>query len=124
MKILKGSLRETLYNFPDQELIRSGASAPITVKKETVYYENEVTYISGMHFSIPRSREILLTSFTDQIGLHRISNPDPTKFSVSLHCIAVRIPLRQLPLLMSCSVYASIRDVQLFQRAHRQSNHS
>jgi cysteine dioxygenase len=47
MKVLKGSLRETLYNFPDQKLLQSGASAPITVRKETVYHEDEVTYISG-----------------------------------------------------------------------------
>jgi cysteine dioxygenase len=47
MKMLKGSLRETLYNFPDQDLVQDGASAPITVKKDTTYYENEVTYISG-----------------------------------------------------------------------------
>jgi cysteine dioxygenase len=89
MKLLKGSLRETLYNFPDQELVQRGVSAPITVKKETVYQENEVTYISGPLSSILYSQFILLTSYADQIGLHRISNPDPTNFAVSLHRTAV-----------------------------------
>jgi len=67
MKILKGSLKETLYDWPDQALIQKGESAPPAVKKETTYNENEVAYIS------------------DKIGLHRISNSDPSNFAVSLH---------------------------------------
>lgn len=63
MKILAGSLKETLYAWPEA----SGA-APLAVKKETVYTENQVTYMS------------------DQLGLHRISNPDPMNVAVSLHC--------------------------------------
>lgn len=43
MKVLKGSLKETLYNWPDEKL----KSSPLVVQKETVYQENEVTYISG-----------------------------------------------------------------------------
>jgi cysteine dioxygenase len=67
MKILKGSLKETLYNFPDQKLIQQGEPDPPAIKRETDYHENQVTYIS------------------DQIGLHRISNPSPDNFAVSLH---------------------------------------
>ena len=62
MKILKGSLKETLYSWPEQD-----TAAPLTVKKETVYTENQVTYMS------------------DRLGLHRISNPDPEDYAVSLH---------------------------------------
>lgn len=47
MKILKGSLKETLYSWPDQTLVQDGESSPPMVKKETIYQENEVTYISG-----------------------------------------------------------------------------
>lgn len=45
-KILKGSLRETQYFWPDQDRIRHGETSPLRVKKETVYGENEVTYMS------------------------------------------------------------------------------
>lgn len=48
MKVLKGSLKETLYSWPDQTLVQHGESSPPAVKKETIYQENEVTYISGM----------------------------------------------------------------------------
>jgi len=47
MKVLQGSLKETLYSWPDQTLVQHGESSPPTVKKETMYHENEVTYISG-----------------------------------------------------------------------------
>ena len=47
MKVLKGSLQETLYHWPDQNLVEHGESSPLSVQKETVYGENEVTYISG-----------------------------------------------------------------------------
>jgi len=67
MKILKGSLKETLYDWPDEYLIEKGQSAPPTIIKETLYDFNQVAYIS------------------DKIGLHRISNPDSKSFAVSLH---------------------------------------
>ncbi|KAJ9668204.1 Cysteine dioxygenase [Coniosporium apollinis] len=62
MKILAGSLKETLYAWPEVS-----EAAPLAVKKETLYTENQVTYMS------------------DQLGLHRISNPDAENFAVSLH---------------------------------------
>jgi cysteine dioxygenase len=61
MKILKGSLRETRYNYPE-----APDMAPKAVK-ETTYMENEITYMS------------------DELGLHKISNPDPYSLAVSLH---------------------------------------
>jgi cysteine dioxygenase len=76
MKILKGNLRESLYEWPcrseiDANNLKQLASltpmAPPTVVKETLYSENEVTYIS------------------DQIGLHKITNPSDTEVAVSLH---------------------------------------
>jgi cysteine dioxygenase len=64
MKILKGNLTETIYHKPE-----SGDNSvhPMEIKKETVYNPDEVTYIS------------------DQIGLHRVFNPNPVEPAMSLH---------------------------------------
>jgi cysteine dioxygenase len=67
MKILKGSLTETLYNMPVDVKGESGTRTPPRVVKETTYRRNEVTYIS------------------DDIGLHKISNPSMGEPAVSLH---------------------------------------
>jgi cysteine dioxygenase len=47
MKILKGTLKETLYSWPDQDLISHGQLSPPVMKKETIMHENEVSYISS-----------------------------------------------------------------------------
>ncbi|EEH45268.2 cysteine dioxygenase [Paracoccidioides brasiliensis Pb18] len=65
--ILKGSLRETQYAWPEEDKLRKGEPSPLTVTKETLFWENEVTYMS------------------DKLGLHKISNPDPENFAISLH---------------------------------------
>ncbi|RDW70151.1 hypothetical protein BP5796_08548 [Coleophoma crateriformis] len=61
MKILKGALKETRYAFPTQ------TGSALSVIKETTYRENQVVYMS------------------DELGLHKISNPDPNHFAFSLH---------------------------------------
>lgn len=65
MRVLKGSLVETVYNWPESS---DTQGVPLSVKKQTKYQEKEVAYIS------------------DQIGLHRISNPNTEDVAVSLHC--------------------------------------
>ncbi|CEL09126.1 RmlC-like cupin domain-containing protein [Aspergillus pseudodeflectus] len=67
MKILKGTLRETLYTWPDQDKVQHGESSPPKITKVTTYGENQVTYMS------------------DQLGLHKIHNPDPNNVAISLH---------------------------------------
>ncbi|PGH08365.1 cysteine dioxygenase [Blastomyces parvus] len=67
MKVLKGSLRETQYAWPEKDKVQKGEPSPLTVTKDTVYKENQVTYMS------------------DKLGLHKISNPDPDNFAISLH---------------------------------------
>ncbi|KNG48536.1 cysteine dioxygenase [Stemphylium lycopersici] len=65
MKVLKGRLTETRFATPtdkDREDHRS-----MTKIRETTYSENQVTYMA------------------DTLGVHRISNPDPTDYAVSLH---------------------------------------
>lgn len=66
MKILKGSLVETRYAWPTIDLNQK-KDQPLQTISQTRYEENEVTYMS------------------DKLGLHRISNPDPNNFAVSLH---------------------------------------
>jgi len=61
MKILKGSLRETVYSEPTQE-----GEAPLPLRV-TTYVENQVTYIS------------------DKIGLHKIENTSGKEPAFSLH---------------------------------------
>ncbi|KAG9326075.1 hypothetical protein KVV02_002763 [Mortierella alpina] len=82
MKILDGELQETLYNWPDKvqhetDHADSGMGSdhsdtedkttPMTVKKVTVLHRDECAYMS------------------DQLGLHRVSNPLKTMGSLSLH---------------------------------------
>jgi len=61
MKVLKGALRETRFDFP-----RNNATPPAIIK-ETLYQQNQVTYMA------------------DELGLHKISNLDPENTAVSLH---------------------------------------
>lgn len=70
MKLLKGSLKEVLYDTPHcnaNSLNSDGSVTPPQVVKETLYHENEVTYIS------------------DKIGLHKICNLSATEPAISLH---------------------------------------
>ncbi|KAI1979557.1 Cysteine dioxygenase [Ophidiomyces ophidiicola] len=67
MKILKGNLKETLHAWPDEDQVANGEAGPMKVTRERTYSENQVTYMS------------------DQLGLHRITNPDPEDYAISLH---------------------------------------
>ncbi|CAO2653133.1 Nn.00g025440.m01.CDS01 [Neocucurbitaria sp. VM-36] len=66
MKVLKGSLVETRFAWPTQHLNNS-EDRPLQVISEKTYEENQVTYMS------------------DKLGLHRIKNPNPNDYAVSLH---------------------------------------
>jgi cysteine dioxygenase len=68
MKILRGSLTETRYDFPEDDQPRE-----MKMKSSTVHGENAVAYMA------------------DELGLHRMSN-DGNDFAVSLHCVYL-IPL-------------------------------
>ncbi|CAG8935726.1 unnamed protein product [Penicillium salamii] len=63
MKILAGTLQETVYRIPDQASER----APLEIKSDTRHTMNDVAYIS------------------DDIGLHRVYNPSSDQVAVSLH---------------------------------------
>jgi cysteine dioxygenase len=47
MKMLRGALRETVFRFPDEALLRCGVSAPPAIERRRVLQENEVGYISS-----------------------------------------------------------------------------
>lgn len=66
MKVLKGSLVETRYSWPTTALNQE-EQRPLQSISEKKYEENQVTYMS------------------DKLGLHRISNPNPEEYAVSLH---------------------------------------
>ncbi|KAJ4304796.1 hypothetical protein N0V90_000324 [Kalmusia sp. IMI 367209] len=66
MKVLKGSLVETRYAWPTTALNQE-EQRPLQSISEKKYEENQVTYMS------------------DKLGLHRISNPNPEEYAVSLH---------------------------------------
>ncbi|EPE30201.1 RmlC-like cupin [Glarea lozoyensis ATCC 20868] len=61
MKVLKGKLLETRYEFPQK------AGEPMSVIKETPFEVDQVTYMA------------------DELGLHKIWNPDGEEVAVSLH---------------------------------------
>jgi len=66
MKILKGHLQETRYDWPTVAQ-NNNEPRPLEVISDKTYAENQVTYMS------------------DKLGLHRIRNPHPTEYAVSLH---------------------------------------
>lgn len=65
MKVLAGTLQETIYNVPNQD---SDIHGPLEIKSDTRHTMNDVAYIS------------------DDIGLHRVHNPSSDQVAVSLHC--------------------------------------
>ncbi|KZF22204.1 cysteine dioxygenase [Xylona heveae TC161] len=67
MKVLRGSLKESLYSWPDRNKTNEGIPSPLEIKKETVFGENQVTYMS------------------DNLGLHKISNVSTDTPAISLH---------------------------------------
>lgn len=62
MKVLKGSLKEIRYKYP-----LDGITSQPQVIMENAYDSNQVTYMA------------------DELGLHKISNPDAENVAVSLH---------------------------------------
>lgn len=68
MKILKGSLVETLYDWPeDYKTDEEYTHHTLDVKKTTELRTGDVAYMS------------------DKLGLHRMTNPNPDDVAVSLH---------------------------------------
>ena len=67
MKVLQGSLVETRYAAPVEQAGDEKVSQPLNITKESTYTRGKVAYMS------------------DDLGLHRISNPSNDEVAVSLH---------------------------------------
>jgi hypothetical protein len=90
MKILKGSLVETRFKAPTAVDINNGQQRLMEkIGCEKMYSENEVTYMA------------------DNLGVHRISNPDPTEYAVSLHCKFLKSVCICKAWLTPCSVHTA-----------------
>lgn len=63
MRILKGKLKETRYNMPNED----APPAPPQIRGVKEYPAGKVAYMS------------------DDLGVHKISNPDAENVAVSLH---------------------------------------
>lgn len=100
MKILKGKLKETRYLWPTVQL-NQDEKCPLRIEKETVFQTNEVTYMS------------------DKLGLHKISNPDPHEYAVSLHCKLRRCALPKSSAECSDSVHSTKRSCLWMQHLQR-----
>ncbi|KAL8985476.1 MAG: hypothetical protein Q9177_004421 [Variospora cf. flavescens] len=75
--VLKGTLTETRYAWPST----TAPSRPMQVTQTTSFHRDQVTYMA------------------DTLGLHKISNPDPREYAVSLHRMFLlpSPPLKALP---------------------------
>lgn len=79
-QVLRGSLCETLYEWPQEE------KAVLRVKKSTLYEENQVTYMSDQVRQWDRSKDFRRTLLTAlKLGLHKVVNPSPHQAAISLH---------------------------------------
>lgn len=73
-------------------MVNDGEVSPLKIKKETIYQRDQVTYISDKVGANLRSVNPAANEWGGQIGLHRISNPDPDNIAVSLH--REQLPIR------------------------------
>ena len=97
MKILKGSLRETLYCWPCEsgESATSCATSPTSVYPSTEHTCSHVASKNGRKLSAPQVKRSTVytadkvTYMSDQLGLHRVENPSQDEVAVSLHLYTV-----------------------------------
>lgn len=97
MKLLKGSLTETLYNWPCQI---AANTAEYTTSPDISAMGTEHTCSRGNHTSGPRELQLKratiyakneVTYMSDRLGLHSVGNPSkvPGDYAVSLHLYTV-----------------------------------
>lgn len=104
MKILKGSLTETLYGWPCQ---RADNPASCATAPDSLYPSTQHTCSARTQLMGPKELSIIkettyeqaqVTYMSDRLGLHRICNPSKDEFAVSLHLYTVGItPMTQMP---------------------------
>lgn len=114
MKILQGSLKETLYKPMAGGEEMKGSGCPPTVMQETIYHLDDVAYISGMPSNDRSVRRLRDTDGIDKHGPHKIVNPDRHDYAVSLHRestsqFMMRDFADHLSLFTSCRVLQCVR---------------
>lgn len=99
MKVLKGTLKETLYGWPCQRADNPAACAHATQQSQSDCPSAEHTCSAGPDTLEPAALHIQrdtmygqdqVTYMSDKLGLHRIANPSDTEYAVSLHLYTVR----------------------------------
>lgn len=98
MKILKGTLQETLYAWPCQRADNSESCAGTTQSSQSDCPSTEHTCSAGPGPLQPAALNIQrdtvyeqdqVTYMSDKLGLHRITNPSDSEVAVSLHLYTV-----------------------------------
>ena len=97
MKILKGTLKETLYSWPCQHEDNEASCASVTQQSEGDCPSAEHTCSAGPNLEpaalhIQRDtayKQDQVTYMSDKLGLHRITNPSDSEVAVSLHLYTV-----------------------------------
>jgi cysteine dioxygenase len=99
MKILKGTLKETLYAWPCQHSDNPASCAGATQQSQNDCPSAEHTCSAGPGPLEPAALQIQrdtayqqdqVTYMSDKLGLHRITNPSDSEVAVSLHLYTVR----------------------------------
>jgi cysteine dioxygenase len=99
MKILKGTLQETLYAWPCQHSDNPASCAGATQQSQNDCPSTEHTCSAGPGPLEPAALQIQrdtayqqdqVTYMSDKLGLHRITNPSDSEVAVSLHLYTVR----------------------------------
>jgi len=98
MKVLKGTLQETLYGWPCQRADNPASCAHADQQLQSECPSAEHTCSAGSGPLEPAALQIQrdiaygedqVTYMSDKLGLHRIANPSETEFAVSLHLYTV-----------------------------------
>lgn len=99
MKVLKGTLKETLYGWPCQRADNPAACAKGPQHSEGDCPSTEHTCSAGSDVFEPAALQVQrdtayghdqVAYMSDKLGLHRITNPSSSEAAVSLHLYTVR----------------------------------
>lgn len=99
MKVLKGTLKETLYGWPCQRADNPAACAKSAQQSQDDCPSTEHTCSAGSDVLEPAALQVQrdtaygedqVAYMSDKLGLHRITNPSSSELAVSLHLYTVR----------------------------------
>lgn len=107
MKVLKGTLRETLYGWPCQRSSNPASCASAAQPSDPNCPNPVHTCSAGPEPLEPAALQVQrdmaygqdqVTYMSDKLGLHRITNPSDTEYAVSLHLYTVsEVPHMPIP---------------------------